>query len=142
MNPSPHSGSLHSLVQLSTLESLPSSHSSPGPGKPSPQTFRVQSNLHALVLPLLAPSSHSSWPSQTKPSPQSAVRQERRQAPWLSLLSPLSHSSPGCLNPSPQEACLQTLVQLSLLLLLPSSQASSGALSPSPQNALVQLSLQ
>jgi hypothetical protein len=34
----------------------------------------------------------------------------------LLLLPPRSHCSPGCLKPSPQVACLQTLVQASLLL--------------------------
>jgi hypothetical protein len=53
--------------------------------KPSPQMARVQSDLQALELPLLGPSSQAS-PACLKPSPHLGNRQARVHWPRLLLL--------------------------------------------------------
>jgi PAS domain-containing protein len=58
----PHASSVHSGPQPSPPAVPPSSHCSPGPRSPSPQTLRTQPVRHALPGPLLSPWSHCSTP--------------------------------------------------------------------------------
>jgi len=94
--PSPQTACLQSLVQLSVLIELASSHCSSPWVMPSPQARILQVVEHPLsplsVARLALPSSHCS-PAWTMPSPQLTSTQSREQGPRGLLPTPSSHCS-------------------------------------------------
>src|SRR5690606_23663855 len=91
-DPSPHTGSLHAVVQSSAELELPSSHCSLPSFTPFPQTGRLQAVVQASALESL-PSSHSS-PTFSMPSPQVAgAHSPSMQSPSHASETTLARSS-------------------------------------------------
>ncbi len=144
-NPSPHSAGWQPPWltgcpegQSSSLALLPSSHTSGGHTKPSPQPVSTaeQSPRQPSQSSLL-PSSHTSS-SHTKPSPQpvSTAEQSPRQPSQSSLL-PSSQASVESTTPSLHRAGWQFSRHASGAvseLAAPSSHCSPGSSTPSPQD--------
>src|SRR4051794_25002794 len=91
--------------QVSSIDELPSSHSSPVSTTPSPQNGSLQSVRQASARVSELSPSHSS-PASMTPSPQDDRWQSLRQAlaRTSELSLPLSHCSPGSMIVSPHDA--------------------------------------